>query len=226
MKTILITGCSRGIGFEFVKVALNHNHNVIAISRNTSSLNTIEDKNLHIYKGDISNLNDVLVIKNDLINKSIKLDSIINNAGYLVNKPFLEISQEEIYEMINVNFVAPVNIVKTFIDLVFSDGHILNIGSMGGYQGSVKFPGLSIYSSTKGALAVLTECLAEEFKETSVNFNCLCLGSVQTEMLEEAFPGYQAPISPKEMANYFLNFISQKPSVYKGKVIPVSVNTP
>jgi 3-oxoacyl-[acyl-carrier protein] reductase len=113
MKTILITGCSRGIGFEFVKVALNHNHNVIAISRNTSSLNTIENKNLHIYKGDISNLNDVLVIKNDLINKSIKLDSIINNAGYLVNKPFLEISQEEIYEMINVNFVAPVNIVKS-----------------------------------------------------------------------------------------------------------------
>ena len=104
-------------------------------------------------------------------------------------------------------FKTPVNIVKTFIDLVFSDGHILNIGSMGGYQGSVKFPGLSIYSSTKGALAVLTECLAEEFKETSVNFNCLCLGSVQTEMLEEAFPGYQAPISPKEMANYFLNFI-------------------
>jgi NAD(P)-dependent dehydrogenase (short-subunit alcohol dehydrogenase family) len=73
---------------------------------------------------------------------------------------------------------------------------------MGGIQGSLKFPGLAAYSSSKGAVITLSE-LAEEYKEQGIAFNVLALGSVQTEMLE-AFPGYQAPISAEGMAQYIL----------------------
>jgi NAD(P)-dependent dehydrogenase (short-subunit alcohol dehydrogenase family) len=97
---------------------------------------------------------------------------------------------------------------------------------MGGYQGASKFPGLSAYSSSKGALANLSECLAEEFKEDGIKVNCLALGAVQTEMLEAAFPGFQAPVSPVQMACHILNFAESGHTVYNGKVLPVSVSTP
>ena len=106
------------------------------------------------------------------------------------------------------------------------DGHVLTISSMGGIQGSAKFPGLSAYSSSKGAVLTLTELLAEEFKETGPSFNALALGAVQTEMFEEAFPGYQAPVSAKEMAEYIMDFALKGQKMYNGKILQVSSSTP
>jgi 3-oxoacyl-[acyl-carrier protein] reductase len=97
---------------------------------------------------------------------------------------------------------------------------------MGGIQGSAKFPGLSAYSSSKGAVLTLTELLAEEFKETGPSFNALALGAVQTEMLEEAFPGYKAPVSAIEMAEYVMNFALNGQKLYNGKILQVSSSTP
>ena len=105
-------------------------------------------------------------------------------------------------------------------------GHVLNITSMGGIQGSTKFPGLSAYSSSKGALIILTELLAQEFKESGPSFNALALGAVQTEMLEEAFPGYQAPVSAAQMAQYVIEFAMIGNQFYNGKVLPISSSTP
>jgi NAD(P)-dependent dehydrogenase (short-subunit alcohol dehydrogenase family) len=105
-------------------------------------------------------------------------------------------------------------------------GHVLNITSMGGVQGTVKFPGLSAYSSSKGALSILTELLAEEFKEKGPAFNALALGAVQTEMLAEAFPGYEAPVSAQQMGDYILNFALTAHQFYNGKVLPISSTTP
>jgi NAD(P)-dependent dehydrogenase (short-subunit alcohol dehydrogenase family) len=104
--------------------------------------------------------------------------------------------------------------------------HIINISSMGGVQGSIKFPGLSSYSSAKAALGVLTECLAEEFKESNIRFNTLALGSVQTEMLEAAFPGYTAPLKPMEMAIFIKDFAERGGNFFNGKILPVSLSTP
>jgi NAD(P)-dependent dehydrogenase (short-subunit alcohol dehydrogenase family) len=97
---------------------------------------------------------------------------------------------------------------------------------MGGFQGSAKFKGLSLYSASKGALAILTECMAEEFKEKNINVNCLALGSVQTEMLAKAFPGYKAQSSPAEMAEFIANFALNAYKQINGKIIPVSASTP
>jgi NAD(P)-dependent dehydrogenase (short-subunit alcohol dehydrogenase family) len=97
---------------------------------------------------------------------------------------------------------------------------------MGGVQGSLKFPGLSAYSSSKGAVITMTELWAEEFKETGPLFNVLALGAVQTEMLEEAFPGYQAPTTALEMATYIKDFSLTGNKLYNGKLLQVSSSTP
>jgi len=105
-------------------------------------------------------------------------------------------------------------------------GHVVTISSMGGVQGSLKFPGLAAYSSSKGAVITLTELWAEEFKETGPSFNVLAIGAVQTEMLEEAFPGYEAPITAKDMADYILDFALNGQRYYNGKLLQVSSSTP
>ena len=97
---------------------------------------------------------------------------------------------------------------------------------MGGVQGSMKFPGLAAYSSSKAAIITLTELLAEEYKTTGPSFNVLALGAVQTEMLEEAFPGYKANTSAQEMANYIYDFSLNGNAYYNGKLLQVSNSTP
>ena len=68
--------------------------------------------------------------------------------------------------------------------------------------------------------------MAEEYKEQQIAFNVLALGAVQTEMLEEAFPGYQAPLSAAEMADYIYNFSLTGNKFYNGKVLQVSSSNP
>jgi len=104
--------------------------------------------------------------------------------------------------------------------------HVVTISSMGGVQGTMKFAGLSAYSSSKGAVITLSELLSEEYKDRGIAFNVLALGSVQTEMLAEAFPGYQAPVSAAEMATYIFDFTLTGHKFYNGKVLPVSSTTP
>ena len=99
------------------------------------------------------------------------------------------------------------------------------VSSIGGIRGSSKFPGLASYSSSKGALNILTEVLATEFKDGPY-FNTLCLGAVQTPMLELAFPGYNAEVKPKDMAQFIYDFSTSNPLLFNGKVIPVSISNP
>ena len=155
-----------------------------------------------------------------------QIDVLINNAGFLVNKPFLQQTAQDIMSQLSVNFIAPVRLMQELFNFLAPGTHIVNISSVGGFQGSVKFPGLSIYSSTKAALNILTEALAEEWKSYGIKINSLCLGAVQTEMLEQAFPGYKAPLTPEEMAEFISYFAINGSKFFNGKVIPVSLSTP
>ena len=85
---------------------------------------------------------------------------------------------------------------------------------------------MAAYSSSKGAVSILTELLAEEFKETGPFVNALALGAVQTEMLSEAFPGLDVPMDAKTMAAYIAQFALTGHRFYNGKVLPVSNTTP
>ncbi|RZL18842.1 MAG: SDR family oxidoreductase, partial [Pedobacter sp.] len=153
-------------------------------------------------------------------------DILINNAGTLINKPFLETSAADMWQMLESNVMGHFNMIQHVVPLMNAGGHIVNIGSMGGFQGSVKFPGLAAYSSSKSALHTLTECLAQELVETGIKINCLALGSAQTEMLEQAFPGYQSPVMAFEMGKYVADFAKTGHRFFNGKTLPVAVSTP
>ena len=221
---VVITGASRGIGFEMVKQFLSNGHQVMAISRNQDKLLELEQLGANILAFDLTAEDFAPVI--DAVKSFGKIDILINNAGALVNKPLSQMTNEDINYVYSVNVFSVIKLTRDLLVHFNNEANIVNISSVGGVQGSVKFPGLSAYSSSKGAVSILTECLAEEFKESSLRFNALALGAVQTEMLQEAFPDYQANTSAAEMANYIYRFATQDGKLYNGKILTVSSSTP
>ena len=206
MANVIITGTSRGIGFELTRLFAGDGHQVLALSRNDAAIRGLKHENIHGFPFDISSPKDLVKLQDFLDSEWEKVDVLINNAGKLLNKPFLETGSKEFEEVYQVNVFGVADITRRVILKMSKGGHVVTISSMGGVQGSVKFPGLSAYSSSKAAVITLTELWAEEFKETGPSFNVLALGAVQTEMLEEAFPDYQAPITAVEMASYIKEF--------------------
>lgn len=233
---ILITGASRGIGFEVARqfAALGDN-NIVAIARSEDKLKELKNACIraniqaHLYPV-VFDLEAGQPYEETLLPRIQQhidsIDILINNAGLLINKPFDELSDDEISSMTRVNYLAPARLIRAVRLLLRPGAHIINIGSMGGFQGSQKFKGLSIYSSGKAAIASLTECLAEEYKGTGVTVNCLALGAADTEMLREAFPGYKAPVNSNDMAEYIVDFALRGAKYFNGKIIPVSSTTP
>jgi short-subunit dehydrogenase len=226
MKNIVITGTSRGIGFELAQLFANNNHNVLALSRNSNPIESLQHKNITTISIDLSNDNDLKKVS-EFVEKNWKqVDVLIHNAGMLINKPFTELTSTDYLEVYKVNVFAVAELTKTMIPYLNKGSHVVTVSSMGGIQGSLKFPGLAAYSSSKGAVITLSELLAEEYKEQGISFNVLALGAVQTEMLEEAFPGYQAPTSATEMASYIFDFSLKGNQFYNGKVLQVSSTNP
>lgn len=236
MANIIITGASSGIGFEAVlDLTANKEHKVIALARSGDKLRKLHEiaSSLNHDGGTLYPAQFDIVFDNypdSLVpfiqSKFDKVDILINNAGALINKPFMESSMEDIAHMFQSNLLGHIQMIKSIVPLMTEGGHIVNIGSMGGFQGSAKFPGLSAYSSSKGALAILTECLAEELKDRNIKVNCLALGSSQTEMFETAFPGIEAGTLAFEMGRYIAEFAQNGSKYYNGKVLPVSNTTP
>ena len=223
MKNVIITGASRGIGFELIKLFSDKGYKVIALSRSISKLNI---PNVIAYQLDISCEKSILKIVKLILNDFSQVDILINNAGSLINKPFSQTSFNDFESIYKVNVFGLAELIRLLLPCFHKESHVVNISSIGGIGGSSKFPGLSAYSSSKGALNILTEMLSEEFKDSGPSFNCLALGAVQTEMLEEAFPGFQAKVSALEMANYIYNFSIEGNKLFNGKTVPVSTSNP
>ncbi len=224
-KNIIITGTSRGIGFEMALQFANSGYNVLAISRKTPQA-LIDHENITCLPIDISDENQLQQVGDFVTKTWKKVDVLIHNAGALLHKNFTEITTQEFQNIYKVNVFAVAELTKICIPFMEKGSHVVTISSMGGIQGSMKFAGLSAYSSSKGAVITLSELLAEEYKENGIAFNVLALGSVNTEMLQEAFPGYEAPLSAKEMADYIYNFALTGNKYYNGKVLQVSSTTP
>ncbi len=225
-KNIIVTGASRGIGFELVQRLAAQGHQVLALSRNIEPLTKLKLKNLNAIATDIGNTGDLKKVSEFVSTHWKEVDILIHNAGKLVNKPFTETSTSDFLEVYKVNVFAVAELTKILVPYLKKGSHVVAISSMGGIQGSMKFPGLAAYSSSKGAVITLFELLAEEYKEKRVAFNTLALGAVQTEMLAEAFPDYKAPTTAVEMAKYIANFALTGNQLYNGKVLQVSSSTP
>lgn len=225
MKNIIITGTSRGIGYELALQFANAGHQVLAISRKTPQA-LLEHSMVTCLSVDLSKESELVEVEKFLSSTWKQVDCIIHNAGSLLNKPFAQTTQSDFENVYKVNVFGVANLTRICLPYLQKGSHVVSISSMGGIQGSMKFAGLSAYSSSKGALITLSELLAEEYKEQGIAFNVLALGAVNTEMLQEAFPGYEAPTSAKEMADYIFNFALTGNQYHNGKIIQVSSSTP
>ena len=226
-KTIVVLGASRGIGKAIVDLlAQDPSNTIVALARKVDKMKLVFKPytNVHCHSLYL-NQTDVREQCNKIFRPFETIDVLINNAGTLVNKPFAELTRADIDQCYNVNVIGIMQATQAAV-VKMKKSHIVNISSIGGFQGSVKFPGLSAYSTSKAALCSFTELFAEEYKETEIRMNCLCLGAVQTEMLEEAFPGYKAPITAEKMAEYIVQFSLTADQWMNGKIIPVSLSTP
>lgn len=226
-KTIVVVGASRGIGKAIVELlACNPNHQILALARNVDKMKTqfAGMSNIECHSLDLET-DSVRMRCIEIFSGLDQIDVLINNAGFIVNKPFGELSHEEMTASYQVNTIGVMETIQAALPKM-KVGHIVNISSMGGFQGSMKFPGLAAYSTSKAALCSFTELFAEEFKDSQIKMNCLCLGAAQTEMLEAAFPGYIAPMSAEKMAEYIAHFALTAHEWMNGKIIPVSLSTP
>jgi NAD(P)-dependent dehydrogenase (short-subunit alcohol dehydrogenase family) len=225
MKNIIITGTSRGIGYALALQFADAGHEVLALSRKTPA-ELLQHPNITCLAVDLAQPKDLALVEKFLSDSWKHVDAIVHNAGSLLLKPFAQTSVEDFHQIYSVNVFAVAALTQICVPYLRQGSHVVTLSSMGGIQGSVKFAGLSAYSSSKGAVITLSELLAEEYREQGIAFNVLALGSVQTEMLAEAFPGYQAPIQPKEMAQYIFDFTLNGNKYYNGKVLQVSSTTP
>ena len=223
-KTIVVTGASKGIGFELVRFLVAQGHIVYALSRDIKAL--VASEKLHPISIDLTDEESIIKFAEQLNSDQISIDALINNAGSLINQSFSTTTKNDFEAIYRVNVFGLASITRLLLPLISSKGHVVNISSMGGIGGSSKFSGLSAYSSSKGAVNILTELLAEEYKETGPFFNGLALGAVQTEMLAKAFPGFRAPLSAGEIAPYIAQFALTGHQFYNGKILPISSSTP
>ena len=232
---VVITGASSGVGFESVlELTAIGTHKVVALARSEDKLSKLQeialalnpDCFLYSAKFDIVHDDYETGLIPFIKDRMGSVDVLINNAGSLINKPFMEISQLDFAEMLQNNLLGHVKMIQNIVPLMSPGSHIVNIGSMGGFQGSEKFPGLAAYSASKAALHILTECLSMELADREISVNCLALGSAQTEMLEKAFPDYQSPVMAFEMGKYIADFALNGHKFFNGKIIPVAHNKP
>jgi NAD(P)-dependent dehydrogenase (short-subunit alcohol dehydrogenase family) len=227
---IVINGGTRGIGKEVViRLSRIVDNQLLVTGRNAGLLKELSDLsgNIHIMVLDLSDIDRYAEeLKNSVLTNLGSIDIIINIAGLMIPKDFMEINDDDAHAMMETNFFGPASAIRILKPFIKEGGHIVNISSMGGYQGSSKYRGLSYYSASKAALACLTECLSVEFSESGIKVNCLALGSVQTEMLEQAFPGYKAPVTASEMAEFISDFALKGHRYFNGKILPVAISNP
>ncbi len=230
---VIVTGASSGIGYETVKaLAKTGENNIIAIARRKDLLNKLvkectafQSSKVYSLPFDL-NSDDYSEITSLIKEKFHSIDILLNNAGILKSKPFQELTKSDCENLFNTNFYNTVKLIQTCLPMFNSPSHIVNISSMGGFQGSVKFPGLSVYSATKSAVCSLTEAIAEEFKPLNIHVNCLAIGAVQTEMLKKAFPDYKAVVTAAEISSFISDFCMNGHKYFNGKILPVSLSTP
>lgn len=229
---ILISGGSKGIGREIVRImAAGKDNRILATGRDEPALKELADSlphgNVSYMVMDLADMASRLPsIKKQILSRFSRIDILINCAGSLTVKDFMDITDSEARMMMEINFFGPAALIRLVVPLMGEGSHIVNISSMGGFQGSSKYRGLSYYSASKASIACLTECLASELSGSGISVNCLALGAVQTEMFGTAFPGMNAPVMPEQMAGFIAYFAVSGNKFFNGKILPVAIADP
>tara|TARA_R110002050_G_scaffold286088_1_gene436063 strand:- start:376 stop:1083 length:708 start_codon:yes stop_codon:yes gene_type:complete len=235
MKTAVITGVGSGIGKATCLHFLSQNWCVIGILRNEEQLNRLNELaldlpgKLHLVKVDLALEDFQKTVGLELNKLKIQsIDALLNIAGLLNPQSFGDMRMDYLNKVMEINFIAPVLLIQELIPLLSNEegGNVVNITSMSGFQGSVRFPGLSAYGASKAALSSFSESIAIELEEDNVIVNALAIGSVNTNMLKKAFPDFHSSIEPHQMAEYIYSFANHGYRFYNGKTLAVAITNP
>ncbi len=206
MKTVLVTGSSKGIGREIVKHFSNRGYSV-AINYNKSKVDAeslfdeiVSNKGIAIiYKADVSNEEEAKSMVDEIIKEYGHIDVLVNNAGISSKGLLIEEDNNTTKQLIETNLISAINMCKYVIPhmLDYGKGSIVNISSIWGNVGASLE---TTYSASKSGLIGLTKALAKEYGYNHINVNCVCPGVIDTEMNNN--------LSPKEKQD----IISQIPA--------------
>ena len=192
MKTVLITGASRGIGKEFADIFAKQGFNLILVARNTEMLEQLLDKyekkydiRVTVFSVDLSQPNTAAEIYSEIQNRKIDVDIVINNAGIGEHGEFIDSDLSKIRNMINLNILTLTELTYLFAKNMRAKnkGKILNIASTASFQ---PVPRFAVYAATKSYVLNFTEALSYELKDTDVSASTLCPGPTATGFKKSA----------------------------------------
>ena len=237
MKTVLITGASRGIGKEIAlkfarneyNVVLNYNHSekkAIDLAKNIEKLGV----KCLLVKADVSIESEVVNMVNVALKEFGKIDVLVNNAGVALSKLFQLTTTDEVARVFGVNTFGVINSSKAVVPSMVSEknGKIINISSIWGKVGASME---TIYSASKGAVIAFTLALAKELAPSNISVNCVCPGVIDTDMLlnlnndDKNDLKQQTPLNrlgtPEDVANAVYFLASDNANFITGQVITV-----
>ncbi len=217
-EVAIVTGASRGIGRATALRLAAAGARVVAMSRGGSDLRELAESHpdqIRTFEGDVSSEQDVENLFRETEANFGPCTMLVNNAGAIDPKPFVEVTREEWDQMFAVNvtgtFLTSRRAIPAMIDA--GRGSIVNVASISGVNGPTKFPGFVSYCAAKAAVIMLTESLASELRDTPVRVNAISPGSVDTAMWAKASGGAPADMTPEEIAEsiFFLLASTSRP---------------
>ncbi len=208
-KTILITGASSGIGIAFCRQLASYGADLVITARRRDRLESLAqelhsqyDCRVMIITADLSDLNGPEFLFREIEKSELRIDILINNAGFGYNGAFVNGNFEMYEQMMQLNMNTLVKLTRLFVPRMIEQGHggVLNISSMAGF---LPIPFFSVYSATKQFVINFSWSLWNELKGTGVNVSVLCPGPVDTDFInvanvdkrKVAFRGLQSPES-------------------------------
>ena len=181
-KTVLITGATRGIGKGIALAFADAGYHVYGTGRNLSGSEWATQKKIHLKEADVTDPARMSEIMTEIKATHGALDCLINNAGIASNSPASALTQEEIQNIIAVNFKGVFECCQSYYKLQRkAGGNIINVSSVLGIVGTSL---ASVYSGTKGAVIAMTRALAIEWAGSGFRVNAICPGFIDTDMTE------------------------------------------
>lgn len=206
MKTVLITGANRGLGLILAETFSEAGFNLILHCRHGAGFLRVKFPRDVVVEGDLQSQATI-----DGMANTAKLDILINNAGVHLSKPFLDMTIEEIREVIEVNLIAPILLTKAVwpIFLRQNSGLVININSLAASSGG---PGESIYSASKAGLTGFGKTVQFDATPAGIRVVNLNIGAMQTDMGKGRADSDKF-IDPEDAARAILGFYEDYPSL-------------